>query len=121
MKKEIQKSTKLKPSDKVIKEMKLRKDILFLKERYFKSYVRTAEVLGVVPKVLRDFLKGAQMHDERFVKVLARFTEVQRLCKEADEYDAEKNFENLNFDTYPRKSISLLLKYLNKHAEHYDR
>jgi hypothetical protein len=98
IKQEKQESIKFKPADKVIAEMKLRKDILFLKEKYFKSYVRTAQALGVVPKVLRDFLKGAQMHDARFVQVLARLTKVQKLCKEADKYDAAKNFENLDFD-----------------------
>ena len=104
-KQEKQKSTKLKPADKVmdlgwvreIEEMIIRKDILFLKERYFKSVAGTARVFGVVPKVLGDFLKGNRMHDARYVEVLARLPEVQRLCKEADEYDAEKNFENLNF------------------------
>lgn len=107
MRKEIQKSTKLKPTDKVmdlgwereIEELRLRKDILFLKERYFKSVAGTARVLGVVPKVLRDFLKGCRMHDARYVEVLARLNVVQRLCKEADKYDAAKNFQNLNFDT----------------------
>jgi len=105
IKQEKQKSTKLKPADKVmdlgwereIEEMIIRKDILFLKERYFKSVAGTARVFGIVPKVLGDFLKGNRMHDARYVEVRARLRKVQRLCKIADAYNAEKNFENLNF------------------------
>ena len=82
-----------------ILEMLIRKDIQFLKKRYFKSYVRTAKVLGVDLIVLADFLKGNRMHDASYVEVLARLSVLQRLCVEAVEYDPAKNFQNLNFDT----------------------
>jgi hypothetical protein len=84
--------------DKAIQEMKLRKDLLFLQKRYFKTIASMARVFGVGERVLTRFFHGSSMNEAGYKIISHRLTKVQKLCKEADKYDAAKNFENLDFD-----------------------
>ena len=79
--------------DREIKEMKLKKDLQFLKERFFKSDAALGRMLGVTGKVMGDWLKrNYKMHDSTYNHVLERVNLIKRAIKEVDKYDPEEFF-----------------------------
>ena len=79
--------------DREIKEMKLKKDLQFLKERFFKSDAALGRMLGVTGKVMGDWLKrNYKMHDRTYNHVLVRVNLIKKAIKEVDKYDPEEFF-----------------------------
>ena len=79
--------------DREIKEMKLKKDLQFLKERFFKSDAALGRMLGVTGKVMGDWLKrNHKMHDRTYNHVLVRVNLIKKAIKEVDKYDPEEFF-----------------------------
>ena len=79
--------------DREIKEMKLKKDLQFLKERFFKSDAALGRMLGVTGKVMGDWLKrNHKKHDRTYNHVLVRVNLIKRAIKEVDNYDPEEFF-----------------------------
>ena len=79
--------------DRQIKEMKLKKDLHFLKERFFKSDAALGRMFDVSGKVIGDWLeRNYKMHDRTFNHVLKRLHLIKKLLKDVDNYDPEKFF-----------------------------
>ena len=84
---------------KQIESIKLRKDLQYLIKYYFYTNEAMAKALNRSPKVLRDFVKlNVMPQDRHFEKMKADIEYIKEQIKMAENYDAKKNFEDLNFD-----------------------
>jgi hypothetical protein len=84
-------ATKIFP--KAILEMRLKKDLIFLRDNIFRTNAGLAEALGVTAKSLRDWIDlDLKMQDKSFHNVFSEVLKIKKWVREVEEYEPEKYF-----------------------------
>lgn len=77
---------------KAILMMRLKKDLIFLRDNIFRTNSGLAEALGVTAKSLRDWIDlDLKMQDKSFHHVFREVVKIKELIREVEEYEPEKN------------------------------
>ena len=75
---------------KILHEIRLRKDCLYLKDKHKLSYPTIADYLGLNPITLIRFVKGeTRSLDMKTYKAMCNLEQLDKDIKEADEYKPE--------------------------------
>lgn len=78
---------------KAILEMRLKKDLIFLRDNIFRTNVGLAEALGVNEKQIRDWIDlDVKMQDKSFHHVYREVVKIKEWIREVEEYEPEKYF-----------------------------
>jgi len=78
---------------KAILEMRLKKDLIFLRDNIFRTNAGLAEALGVTAKSLRDWIDlDLKMQDKSFHHVYREVVKIKEWIREVEEYEPEKYF-----------------------------
>ena len=77
---------------KAILMMRLKKDLIFLRDNIFRTNAGLAEALGVTAKSLRDWIDlDLKMQDKSFHHVFREVEKIKEWIREVEEYEPEKN------------------------------
>ena len=78
---------------KAILMMRLKKDLIFLRDNIFRTNAGLAEALGVTAKSLRDWIDlDLKMQDKSFHHVFNEVLKIKKWVREVEEYEPEKYF-----------------------------
>jgi len=78
---------------KAILMMRLKKDLIFLRDNIFRTNAGLAEALGVTAKSLRDWIDlDLKMQDKSFHHVFREVVKIKEWIREVEEYEPEKYF-----------------------------